>query len=395
MNKEIVNLKNEIINTQADIETLKKEMASFRGDTYQSEYNFSEIYKLKYSNDSKSLQKIISTLNIEYMNDSWQKADYVAVFIAGTIGITLDVLITQTNVLKPVEDKIKKILASDKIKSFQDIMDSISNSFRHGNSAPIDFQDFKMFGLKSIHEQYSFGHDPLRFIEGIIQMITGNYSGVDKYGNIIKSPFGEGIKNPIQAIISYVAHMVSDMCNQQGLPYPGTTFLMQFGSDKIREEIATAYRAQLFNTRTFLYQSLPSLFMSIIIHSWAIYDNYTRTGKVKFKIANDLKYQSMLLASNGMVMTSNLSINTVRGIIYEGPKVLFRVNYSIIIETVKHSIKYLVLFNKRINKNEKIIQELYNKSDKEMLEEHSIEEYYMQFDKEYKDFLNNMEVLIC
>ena len=215
MNKEIVNLKNEIINTQADIETLKKEMASFRGDTYQSEYNFSEIYKLKYSNDSKSLQKIISTLNIEYMDDSWQKADYVAVFIAGTIGITLDVLITQTKVLKPVEDKIKKILASDKIKSFQDIMDSISNSFRHGNSAPIDFQDFKMFGLKSIHEQYSFGHDPLRFIEGIIQMITGNYSGVDKYGNIItfgayRKQCGYARKNHKNRKQSWDNHSVED-----------------------------------------------------------------------------------------------------------------------------------------------------------------------------------------
>ena len=271
------------------------------------------------------------------------------------------------------------------------MMDKFSNGFRHGNSAPIDFQNFEMHGLKSIHEQYSFGHDPLRFIEGIIQMITGKYSGVDKFGNLIQAPFGEGIKNPIQAVISYVAHMVSDMCNQQGVPYPGTSFLMQFGSDKIREDIAVAYRAKIFNSRTFIYQSLPSLFMSIIIHSWAIYDNYTRTGKIKLKIGNDLKYQPMLLVSNAMVMTSNLSINAVRGIVAEGPRVLFRVNYPVIANTVKHSIKYLLNVNKRINMNGNEIQEMYERSEKEKLEQHSVEEYFEQFDKEYDDFLEEME----
>ena len=391
MDNEIQTLRDATIDTQVDIENLKLDMASFKGETYQPQYNFEELYNLKNSNDKKSISKLIKTLNIDYVDETWQKADWIAVFIAGAIGIALDVLITQTKIFRPVDTKVKEILASGKIKSFQDIMDNFSNSFRHGNSAPIDFQDFEMAGLASIHEQYSFGHDPLRFIRGISQMITGQYSGVDRYGNLIQAPFGEGIKNPIQAVISYVAHMISDMCNQQGLPYPGTTFLMQFGSDKVREDITAAYRAQLFNTRTFLYQSLPSLFMSMIIHSWAIYDNYTRTGKIKIKIGNDLKYQPMLLVSNAMVMTSNLSINAVRGIVAEGPRVLFRVDYPVIANTVKHSIKYLLNVNKRINMTGKEIQELYERSEREKMENYSIDEYTNQFDKEYEDFVKGME----
>ena len=131
--------------------------------------------------------------------------------------------------------------------------------------------------------------------------------------------------------------------------------------------------------------------MSMIIHSWAIYDNYTRTGKIKIKIGNDLKYQPMLLVSNAMVMTSNLSINAVRGIVAEGPRVLFRVNYPVIINTLKHSIKYLLNVNKRINMNGKEIQELYERSEREKLENHSVEEYYDQFDKEYEEFIKDME----
>ena len=91
-------------------------------------------------------------------------------------------------------------------------------------------------------------------------------------------------------------------------------------------------------------------------------------------------------------MTSNLSINVVRGIVAEGPKVLFRVNYPVITNTIKHSIKYLLNVNKRINMNGKEIQELYERSKKEKTEQHSVEEYFAQFDTEYKEFIKELEV---
>ena len=79
------------------------------------------------------------------------------------------------------------------------------------------------------------------------------------------------------------------------------------------------------------------------------------------------------------------------GIVAEGPRVLFRVNYPVIINTLKHSIKYLLNVNKRINMNGKEIQELYERSEKDKLENHSVEEYYNQFDKEYEEFVKEME----
>ena len=61
------------------------------------------------------------------------------------------------------------------------------------------------------------------------------------------------------------------------------------------------------------------------------------------------------------------------------------------LNTLKHSIKYLLNVNKRINMNGKEIQELYERSEKEKLENHSVEEYYDQFDKEYEEFVKKME----
>ena len=43
------------------------------------------------------------------------------------------------------------------------------------------------------------------------------------------------------------------------------------------------------------------------------------------------------------------------------------------------------------NMNGKEIQELYERSEKEKLENHSVEEYYDQFDKEYEEFVKKME----
>ena len=41
--------------------------------------------------------------------------------------------------------------------------------------------------------------------------------------------------------------------------------------------------------------------------------------------------------------------------------------------------------------NGKEIQELYESSEREKLENHSVEEYYDQFDKEYEEFIKDME----
>ncbi len=392
MDDSVNELKNSILDSYSDLEEIRKELHFIKNDkNYKPKYKFNKFFKdFKKRTDDDVLLEIINELNIDYVDEKWQKADWIAVFIAGTIGILCDILITQTKVLKPIDKRISKFVGeSEKVKDFQKRLDDFSSSFRDGKSAPIDFQDFEMHGLKSLHEQYSFGHDPLRFLEGIFQIMSGNYRGVDKFGNIITAQFGQGtgmsISGMLQGIISYIAHMISDFCNKMSLPYPGTTFLMQFGSDKVRSEISAAYRAQLYNSRIFTYQTLPSFLMSIIIHGWAIYDNYTRTQEIKFKIGKSLKYQPMLLVSNTMVVSSNLTINSVRGILGD-PHVLFRVNWPVIANTVKHAIKYLMLENKRIKKNGIRIEEMYMDSEINKLKKKTKEEYLASMDEEYEEF---------
>ncbi len=387
MKDEIILLKDHIINSFAKIEKVKKEIAPLKGEYYVPSYSVNKFYNEFFNrSDSKVLNDMIEELNIEYFDDSWTKWDRAVVYLAGSIGILTDILITQTGLLKPVEKKIKILLQSSSVKELQDKLDNFSNSFRDGESAPIDFQHFEMYGVNSIHEQYSFGHDPLRFIEGILQIMTGNYRGVNKWGNIVVANFGKGVPNLIHAVISYIAHMISDFLNLNSLPYPGSTFLMQFGSEKVRKQLAAAYWGKLYNSRIALYQSLPVLIISIIIHAYAIFDYYTKTKEISLFIGNSTKYQPMLLVSNGMVATSNLTINSVRLLLGQ-PHVLFKVNWPVIINTVKHSIRYFINEHRKIKENAERIKRLRNSVIEKKVKIKSMENYLKDIEKEFQEFL--------
>ena len=47
MDQEIQTLRDATINAQVEIENLKMDMASFRGDTYVPSYNIEDFYNLK------------------------------------------------------------------------------------------------------------------------------------------------------------------------------------------------------------------------------------------------------------------------------------------------------------------------------------------------------------
>ena len=386
MNKTVKEISDKIVDFQIGYEKMKLDMSSFRGNSYIPNFDLKELFELKQKNDESALDNIIKTLNIEYIDDSWSKADQVAVYIAGSVALILDILITQTNILRPIDVYIRNFLSTNpKMVDFKQTLDDFSNGFRNGKSAPIDFQGFAMRGNKSIHEQYSYGHDPLRFIEGTFQIMTGKYEGVDRYGNTITTPFGEGISDPITAFISYVAHMISDFCNKLSLPYPGSTLLMQFGSDEVREQLAAAYRGNLFNCRTFVYQCLPSLFIDLIIKSWAIYSYWEKTKKINLFAADNLKFESMLLTSNAIITTSNLTITGVRSLLGD-PTALFRINWPSILSSIRHAFNYLKLFNKRIDFNDKKIDELYQKTMSQKVIHKSREEYCSDLDKEFEEY---------
>jgi hypothetical protein len=306
--------------------------------------NDSNIYIFSFPSSISWINGSIKKVENKYLDEyeSLSDIDKIVAYSAGAIGMILDTVITQTDILKPLDKKVAQIMRSKNIKKFQDLLDNFSNSFRSGTPAPIDFQEFKMFGPISTHAQYSFGHDPIRFIEGILQIMSGDYKGVDKFGTIITSSYGDPVFGTIQAIVSYIAHMISDFCNVQSLPYPGSTFLMEFGTDKVRKDLSTAFRSQLYNARTYIYQNIPCFVIDIIIYSYAIYDHYTKRKKIDLLVGNSKKYQTMVLISNAMTSGLNLAISGLRAGVLKDPRAIFRINFPALKNTLVKSVKYIV-----------------------------------------------------
>jgi hypothetical protein len=103
----------------------------------------------------------------------------------------------------------------------------------------------------------------------------------------------------------------------------------------------------------------------------------------------NMKYQEMLLVASAMITTSNLTINSVRGIILNQPHVLFKVNFPQIIDTVKRAIKYFISMHNRINKNADDVDNTLQYIKNNPVKERSVEYYMEELEIERKEYLKN------
>jgi hypothetical protein len=228
----------------------------------------------------------------------------------------------------------------------KDLLENISKKLQglgiNGSKgiAPIDFQDFQMHGLKSIHEIYSFGHDPLRFINGITQMMSGEFIGVDRYGNPLKAAFGLPQPDPFLATLSWLAHIMGDFCNSTSTPYPGATFLMEFGNAETRTHMTAAYRAG-WNSRSFVYQGLAFTLVEAVLWGNELFKNYDRCRKISFEVEDRRKFTEMRLVAHSMVTGQNLIVNGLRAY-FGDSRALIRVNFPSVMFTLKTAVNLLI-----------------------------------------------------
>jgi hypothetical protein len=246
-----------------------------------------------------------------------------------------------------------------------------------GGSAPIDFQDFAMAGARSIHEVYSTGHDPLRFIEGISQFLTGQFVGFDRYGKPITAVFGATAGNPAVAIAAFAAHMIADFCNANSLPYPGATLLAQFGSQETRDHVAAAYRGQLWNARTFAFQSMAPLCAEIIVRIYAAMRAYERAARPMPRTAQPMpparcvgqavsaffggvdgeRTRRMLLISHAVIAGQNILVSGARVALGE-PHAIFRLNLPVIMAAARYAVPEVLAQLRRSRELDAQTQEL-------------------------------------
>lgn len=129
------------------------------------------------------------------------------------------------------------------------------------------------------HRYQSLGHDPiLGFFFGVRDILTGQFTAVDKYGKVIiqqvGAPLLEGemlLVRILEALKTHVGHLLSDVATPAGLPAPLMPLLsfLQFGKIGNQEytiaEVARQMYRSGYDFRFSVASGVPVLIANIII----------------------------------------------------------------------------------------------------------------------------------
>lgn len=269
--------------------------------------------------------------------EKWEMADFVAVFIAASIGSIVDLILSDRN---------NKLTGKD-----SDFSDWLNHFHQHDGGDPIDYQG-KGFG-GGFHRGLSKGHDVLRFIEAIIMIKNGQFEGiryidgvahkvvssVNQYG----TPYDQ--LGCIEAILKYAQHMFADLFSTCSLPFPGSSLLIECSNRDLRKLAATMYQNG-FNIKNIMIQSLSTIIVEIILRiyfgiksvqsyksEYELTEDYSNLDAIKefIKPSSKEKLYEMLLLAHSIVT----AVNVGKVIIKKSP---WELNIIEIVSVIRYAI---------------------------------------------------------
>lgn len=287
--------------------------------------------------------------------EKWKKADFVAVFIAASVGSLADIALGNRN--------------SSITGANTDFSKWLNEFHKHDGGGPIDYQG-KGFG-GGYHRGLSRGHDILRFVEAIMMFKNGEFIGVrHEYGKAIKvvskvNQYGTHYEqlSVIEAIVKYARHMFADLFSTCSLPFPGSSFLAECDDRQLRKFAADMYQNG-FNCKNIILQSLSTVIIEVIIRIYysiqsvkrykcevELAEDYSNFEAFKrfFKPSNKEKLREMLLVAHAIVTAVNIG----KVIIKKSP---WEINITEIFSVVKYGVMVLKSTMSRNSEYAKLIR---------------------------------------
>ncbi len=176
------------------------------------------------------------------------------------------------------------------------------------------------------HRLQSLGHDPaIGWLVGFFDVLRGTMTGFsyDSASGAHKLFVGDvqsylpadgfediGIRL-IEAILKPLGHLVSDVGSKAGLPAPFMTLMQSINAgsvgphDKTVGEIARYMYLNGYDFRHFLTSGLAPAVIEIVLRGYLMLRHYAKHGEMKFTLASNPKYRSMLLAAHGIACAGN------------------------------------------------------------------------------------------
>lgn len=242
-----------------------------------------EVEDLFTKEELESNERAILQLNEEYNSlHRLDKSDITIAAIAGMLGSMVDI------VLVGVPNKSNTGLSagplSDYIRAYfnkkfpEEEMQKLANS--KVSKVSYDAQDnrhttIRVEGLSAYyHRLLQLGHDPLLgFVFGVLDILTGRMTTIDKKGNIVSQVMGNYAERRevtiFAALAKQIIHFKSDITTSMGLPVPLMSLfnLLQFGSIGEEEQtIAEIVQGMYYEGYDFIHfcsMSIPAMLIEV------------------------------------------------------------------------------------------------------------------------------------
>lgn len=279
------------------------------------------------ADEIKSINADIKRLNKQYNHlNKLDFSDYAICCFVGLMSAVADIF--YVGKLSKTKDGLEGGKLSNLIRNGFDnhFTQEIINKLEKNNTVPYDAQNNKntskhIKGLSPYyHRLHTFGHDPfLGFIIGVIDIIYGTMTTIDRDGNIISQKmdcYSDRIeKNIIKAIFKEFRHLKSDVNTSMGLPAPLMIIfnLFQFGSIGEEEQtIAEIVQGMYFEGYDFIHfcsMSIPVLISDIMVRLLYSLKRLKKGYSLKESMPFSIKHSSPTL--NSMLFVTHLTSTAI------------------------------------------------------------------------------------
>lgn len=169
------------------------------------------------------------------------------------------------------------------------------------------------------HRFQSLGHDPiLGFFFGVLDILRGTISGFSydhlagrhrwAQGQVLSNIHQLGL---IEALLTHLRHLVSDIATSQGVPAPFLPLAQAFNIGNFGKkgrtiaELARWMYANGYDLRHFLVGGIGPGLIELLLRAFIMIRHYSAHGEVKFVLGNNPKFRLMLLCSHGIAAAAN------------------------------------------------------------------------------------------
>jgi len=218
-------------------------------------------------------------------------------------------------------------------------------------------------GLKGMggrsHRFQTFGHDPvLGFIFGILDIMKGTLTGfsydslTQKHIFSVKNLPGEHNVNLIEAFLLQIGHLISDVGTKMGVQPPFFTLFQGINikspfSPKNRTigEIARWMYLNGYDLRHFITMGITPGIIEMVLRAYIMIRHYKENGELKFILASNVKYRSMLLSAHSIAAAGNVG----KIILHSGnPLAINYAEWLALLRYLIPSVKYWVFDKKKM-----------------------------------------------